>query len=360
MSELTNRYKLSLYKTLTVLNNNCKSVVELVQDIRDEKIYIKKTLTNYNLEVYKQLEKLSEEKSINIPKIYELIEIEDNKLIVIEEFINGKTLEEISRKQTLNEETVIRYVIKLCIILEKLHGLENPIIHRDIKPSNIIIDNNNILKLIDFDVSRVYKENENRDTRILGTEGYAAPEQFGFQQTDKRSDIYSIGVLLNVLTVGEFPRDNKSNGKLGIIIEKCTRISPDERYNSVTELKEELLKCINNESFKKKEHRKGILNNIPGFKERKIPFMILSGMWYSFLMIGFCMNLSSGDKDLILTDIIAVTSLLILTFLYGDFYNIQEYIPLLKSKNPLKRILGFILYTVIILYIVGVLTPKVS
>ncbi len=93
--------------------------------------------------------------------------------------INGKTLEEIQGEGVLSEDKVIEYSIKICEILEVLHNLNSPIIHRDIKPSNIIVDTNGIVKLIDFDVSRIHKSDENRDTQILGTEGYASQSNLG-------------------------------------------------------------------------------------------------------------------------------------------------------------------------------------
>ena len=221
-------YKLSLYKELTVINESDKRKIELVQNIVDNKIYVKKTLSNYKKGVFKELQKID---NIGIPKVYEVIE-DEMILYVIEEFINGKTLEEIQGEGVLSEDRVIEYGIKICEILDVLHNLSSPIIHRDIKPSNIIVDNNGIFKLIDFDVSRIHKSDENRDTQILGTEGYASPEQFGFNQTDSRSDIYSIGVLMNVLTTGKLPRDKKNDEKLAKVIEKCIKISPNERYKT--------------------------------------------------------------------------------------------------------------------------------
>ena len=199
MDSLIMEFKLSCYEELTKLNENKKSKIYLVRNKVDSKIYIKKVLTNYNLRIY---EVLKENNLNNIPKIYEIFQ-EDNTLIVIEEYINGNTLKEIlDREGIINEYKVIDYIITLCNTLDKLHNLNSKVIHRDIKPSNIIISNDNILKLIDFDVSREYKENKSEDTVIQGTEDYAPPEQFGFIQTDERSDIYSTGILINVLTTG--------------------------------------------------------------------------------------------------------------------------------------------------------------
>ena len=190
----------SKYSELTELNNSAKSNVYLVRSEVDGRIYIKKELKNYNIDVYKQIMNIE---NVYRARVYEVFKCEDS-LIVIEEFINGQTLQAILDNEGPLEETkAIKYMINLCSILDVLHNLNPAVIHRDIKPSNIIIDNNGILKLIDFDVSRVYKEERNMDTHILGTKGYAPPEQFGFEQTDCRSDIYSVGVMLNVLTTGK-------------------------------------------------------------------------------------------------------------------------------------------------------------
>ena len=227
----------SKYSELTELNNSAKSNVYLVQSVVDGRIYIKKELKNYNIDVYKQIMNIE---NFYMARVYEIFKCDDS-LIVIEEFINGQTLQAILDNEGPLEETkALKYMINLCSVLDVLHNLNPAVIHRDIKPSNIIIDNNGILKLIDFDVSRVYKEEKNRDTHILGTKGYASPEQFGFEQTDCRSDIYSVGVMLNVLTTGKHIKEELNKGKLKRIIEKCTNISPDNRYSSVKELKEAL------------------------------------------------------------------------------------------------------------------------
>lgn len=344
-----NSYKLSLYKDLTTIKESDKSEIKLVQNIVDNKIYIKKILSNYKIEVFKELQKVE---NIGIPKIYEIIEDED-RLYLIEEFINGKTLEEIQWEGVLLEDKVIEYIIKVCDILENLHNLNNSIVHRDIKPSNIIVDNNGIVKLIDFDVSRIHKDNENRDTQILGTEGYASPEQFGFDQTDCRSDIYSIGVLMNVLTTGKLPRDKKNEGKLSKIIEKCIRISPSERYKTCIELKEELELCSGKQIKYKKS--KIFIKNLPGFR-RKNPFYILvASLWYIFLVFGILMNIGKKSFFYIIGDISMGISLLGLTFLYGNYNNVQARLPLVRDNNKNMRIVGFTIYTFTIVIFAGMM-----
>ena len=94
--------------------------------------------------------------------------------------------------------------------------------------------------LIDFDASRIIKPEGTADTVVLGTTGYAAPEQFGLSQTDGRADIYSLGVLLNVMLTGQHPSRQLTAGHAGRVVQRCTMTSPEQRYHSVQELREAL------------------------------------------------------------------------------------------------------------------------
>ena len=108
-------------------------------------------------------------------------------------------------------------------------------VHRDIKPENIILRGSDAV-LIDFDASRLCKAENTTDTQIMGTTGYAAPEQYGFSQTDARADIYALGILLNEMLTKQHPSRQLAEGKFRPIIEKCTRINADQRYTTATEL----------------------------------------------------------------------------------------------------------------------------
>ena len=116
----------------------------------------------------------------------------------------------------------------------------NGFVHRDIKPENIMITNNGTVKLIDFNASRIYDKNKSSDTISLGTIGYASPEQLGINQSDARTDIYALGVLMNVMLTGKPPEIKLYNGKLKKVIVKCTQTIPDNRYKNVKELKRNL------------------------------------------------------------------------------------------------------------------------
>ncbi|MBQ3048940.1 MAG: protein kinase, partial [Oscillospiraceae bacterium] len=112
-------------------------------------------------------------------------------------------------------------------------------VHRDIKPENIIICGGNAV-LIDFDASRIFKEESETDTQILGTTGFAAPEQYGFSQSDPKADIYSLGILLNVMLTGKHPSKELAKGRMGRIVQRCTMTNPKKRFKSVLHLMEML------------------------------------------------------------------------------------------------------------------------
>ena len=112
-------------------------------------------------------------------------------------------------------------MLQLCEALEVLHGCNPSLIHRDIKPSNVLVNEEGILKIIDFDASRQYRKTKNTsDTRLLGTIEYAAPAQFGYAQTDFRSDIYSAGVVFSEIVIDEKSAFAKEWKRL---VDKCTR-----------------------------------------------------------------------------------------------------------------------------------------
>lgn len=130
--------------------------------------------------------------------------------------------------ELLEERDALRVLQELCLCLKPFH--KKNIIHRDIKPSNIMLTKDGVVKLIDFSIARTVKVEENTDTEFLGTKGYAPPEQYGFGQTDARSDIYSLGITLQRMLGKEY------KGYLLPILKRCTAIDPANRYTSVTEL----------------------------------------------------------------------------------------------------------------------------
>lgn len=172
-----------------------------------------------------------------IPEVYEAVS-HDKQWLVLEEWLEGITVAEIL-KQGLYKESGIRTVLSsLCSSLAALHSIR--VIHRDIKPENVMVTNEGNVKLIDFDAARIYKPDYTKDTVVLGTLGYAAPEQFGFRQSDQRTDIYALGVLMNVMLTGEHPSVKLYKGKLTKVIETCIQTNPEKRFQSVEELRQKI------------------------------------------------------------------------------------------------------------------------
>ncbi|MGL4453148.1 MAG: serine/threonine-protein kinase [Sarcina sp.] len=243
-------YELQLYSDIkTIIDNK----VYVVEHEVTKQFYIKKILSKDNLKVYS---KLKNKQCKNRAQVIEYFLVDEN-LIVIEELVNGRTIENILQIEDLDEDEIVRIIIGICNGLSDIHNMKEPIIHRDIKPSNIMINSEGVVKLIDFDAARVSNELNNRDTRLIGTTGYASPEQFGFAQTDTRSDIYSIGVLLNYMILKKLPFEELADGDIGEIIKRATQIDRAHRYQTVEELKTALSMINVDKVMKKDKFKKG-------------------------------------------------------------------------------------------------------
>ena len=224
------------YQTIVTIKESEKATVELAAVELFVGPVIVKRLKGGNPEIYRLLSALN---NPHIPQIY-AVEEQESELFVAEEYVDGESLSEHLQKNLLSDEQKLNYALQLCEAVGFLHAQNPSVIHRDIKPSNILITGKGELKLIDFDASRYYKEApSSSDTRLLGTVEYAPPEQFGYSQTDVRSDIYSMGVVFHEMRPTENKRLAEQWEK---IAEKCTSFDPKNRYQSVAELKRELEK----------------------------------------------------------------------------------------------------------------------
>lgn len=218
------------YSIITEIKKSDKSNVYLASVEGHEYPVIVKEIRHGNIQVFEALKEID---SDYLPRIYHVEEIEDG-LLVVEEYVDGELLADHLVLCKMTEEECLDIAEQVCDALEVLHSHEPILIHRDIKPSNLIVTPNGKVKLIDYDSSRLYKEESEGDTRLLGTEKYAPPEQYGFSQTDCRSDIYSLGVVFEKFT-DFFPHNKQKLWKQ--LVERCTLFSPDSRYQSVAEVK---------------------------------------------------------------------------------------------------------------------------
>ena len=157
--------------------------------------------------------------------------------LILEEYIQGDTLDFLHKDTLFTAKETREIVTQVCQALWVLHSLGA--IHRDVKPDNIILRGDKAV-LIDFDAARLYKPEEDTDTQILGTTGFAAPEQYGLSQTDQRTDIFAVGVLINVMLTGKHPSKKLAEGRMGRIVTRCTQVNPKKRYQSVLQLMEAL------------------------------------------------------------------------------------------------------------------------
>lgn len=245
------------YKILNKIGQGGMSVVYLAMNERANKPWAIKEIRKdgvSNYEVVKQnliaetdiLKRLNHP---NLPSIIDVIDCEDTFLIVMD-YIEGKPLSEaLKREGAQPQEKVIEWAKQICDVLGYLHSRKPPIIYRDMKPSNVMLRPDGNIMIIDFGTAREYKSASIADTTCLGTQGYAAPEQFGGHgQTDGRTDIYCLGATLYHLLTGHNPclppyemypirqwNPNLSSGLEEIII-KCTQKNPDDRYQSCAEL----------------------------------------------------------------------------------------------------------------------------
>ena len=220
------------YETVKTIKNSERGCVSLLQNKQNGTRFIFRHYQGSG-EVYRKLLSVS---CPNLPKIMEAAE-QNGMVAVLEEYIQGDSLAFLLAGACLTPAEARKITFQLCNALWVLHSLGA--VHRDIKPENVIVRGSEAI-LIDFDASRIFKSGTNQDTQILGTTGYAAPEQYGITQTDERADIYSLGVLLNIMLTGKHPSKELASGRLGRIVQKCTMVNPKKRYKSVLYLMEAL------------------------------------------------------------------------------------------------------------------------
>lgn len=346
MEQLKKECILSFYKELAPLDS--KGRIKLVINKQTNQLFVKKQLNIYNLEVFLLLK---EHPHKNIPKIKECFEFH-NSLIVIEEYISGSTLEAFLTKHSpISSDKIIFYMLQLCDTIAFLHSLPAPVIHRDLTPSNILISSDNQVKVIDFNIARHYQKDQSEDTDLLGTAGYAAPEQYGFAQSDIRTDIYALGIILNKMATGEFPNIKLAPSPFTSIVETCIAINADKRFASVEKLKETLLLVKINQpvSPPQKENPKihpficCLSFLFPGFRSKNHFKLIGTFLWYLFLIYYF---FSIKNALCIKEAVHYIKVLLLLWFLtifYGNINYFKKYLSILNHKKLSVKLLSSIL-----------------
>ena len=297
--DISHRLSISYYKVITPINESHK--VYLVRHQESGRFYVKKILDVYSADVYRDLQ---EHPIPGLPRIIDSCE-DNGSLIIIEEFISGLTLrdkidftstkpcdfETINICDVLTIEQIGHYMINLCEILERLHSHNPPLVHRDLKPSNIMITSCDNVVLLDFNAARFYTGIDGResDTKLLGTKGYAAPEQYGFGESSPQTDIFSVGKIIqecvNAFTSQNSDSENSSlkENVFSDVIQRCTQMDPSRRYPSARALKEALLNCLGKSS--RSDIQGPVINPYlpPGFRTLNPWKMIIASVVYIFI-----------------------------------------------------------------------------
>lgn len=375
--------RLSFYRELTVLDE--KKNIVLVQDIRNSELCVKKTLDIYSRDVYEQLASVRIE---GVPAVKECV-ADDGKLIVVEEYVQGRSLKQVLDEQgLLNEEQAYDIAVQLADILVRLHQLEPAIVHRDIKPSNIIIEKNGHVNLIDFNAARHVNADKNEDTRMLGTVYFAAPEQFGFGQSDERTDIYGLGATINYIMTGDKPGAGIAECIFSDILKKCLMVDAKDRYQSAEELRgvlDMLNYSIVQDNRKKAETAFGKDNTVsvvrtyrnirdiivkmyrkyqkrnydidtswrryllPGFRRLNVVYCLIALVWYA-VIVWMTITFEVTDSktgipvtggELTMYKIAVFVFLFGMTMWFGNYLNIRRKLPGMKKINVLSTILTF-------------------
>jgi serine/threonine protein kinase len=299
----------------------------LVKDSISQQIFLKKTLDIYSIPVFAYLK---EHPSLHIPRIESYWQ-DGPKLIVIEELISGSTLEYLLENDLLSEEEKIQIVRQICDGLSFLHQAEPKIIHRDLKASNIMITNDRIVKIIDYDAAKIYSPQEEKDTVLIGTEGNAAPEQYGFKPSDERTDIYALGILLKKM----FPQ----NEKMRKIAEKASSFSPEDRYQSAQEVSDAI-----------SAHRKKFK-----FSLGKLIAVLLGFSWLSYIT----QRCDFSSSKEIVNAVCETCMIFSCLDLLSHFTGLYDAWPLLHHRNYLVRCLGYALSMVTLLFLWAIISTTI-
>ena len=297
----------------------------------------------------------------NLMSVYS-VRIKDGVCVSLCEFINGVTLAFlVENNGTYRIQPAKNIICQICDGLTVLH--QHGMVHRDIKPENVMLNKSGRVKIIDFSISRLMKPEKRKDTNVLGTAGYASPEQFGFGQTNGRADIYACGVLLNYLLTGKLPIEELHQGVLRDIIEQCIEIDERKRFQTTNDFKMVLMG--------KKHNRRRPIQPPPGFRSKRVLPKILTTLFYVTWIImlfiyinGFSMLMSGTLKNAIqqivlCADLMLFGSLLPYLF-FGDAFRMSEKINPDNPQNGkfVLRVLGTL--SILISVILIIVTVYIS
>lgn len=289
------------YEILKEIGRGGMSIVYLAMDKRLNKQWAVKEIRkkgngkNDEIVVNSLLAEANLMKRLDHPSLPRIVDIIDNgiTIYIVMDYIEGESLDKILKEYGARpEDMVVGWAKQLCDALSYLHSQKPPIIYRDMKPANVMLKPEGNIKIIDFGIAREYKEQNLADTTVLGTKGYAPPEQYS-GQTDPRSDIFALGMTMHHLLTGVDPRNGEPyasvrqwNPELSegieIIIDRCVEPAAENRYQSCADLLYDLEHPeLITKGFKKKQKRK------------LISFIVAFGMSVLLAITGLTLNLTA-------------------------------------------------------------------
>lgn len=289
------------YEVLREIGRGGMSVVYLAMDTHLNKQWAVKEIRkkgsgkNDEIVVNSLLAEANMMKRLDHPSLPRIVDIIDNgvTIYVVMDYIEGESLDKILNEYgAQSEERVIGWAKQLCDALGYLHSQKPPIIYRDMKPANVMLKPEGNIKIIDFGIAREYKEQNLADTTVLGTKGYAPPEQYS-GQTDARSDIFALGMTMHHLLTGIDPRNGEPyapvrqwNPELSegieIIIDRCVEPAAENRYQSCSDLLYDL------------EHPELITRGFRKKQKRKLlSFIVSAGFCFFMAIAGVILNISA-------------------------------------------------------------------
>ena len=303
------------------------------------KVFIKKILSVYDLNIYYNL---YQNPVLGVPCIINYEET-DGYLTVIEEYVSGTGLNVLIDRKLLTCEMVQNIAEGLCMILKEMHSRIPAVIHRDIKPSNIIVDDAGAVSLIDFNAAKFYTGQKGRDTILIGTEGYAAPEQYGFGASDIRTDIYGFGMVLREMVQSLEETTMVWDG----IITRATAIDAKERYPDDDALMSDLIMA-------RHPMRKFLP---PGFRTGKPLKMAAAIAGYAAILFLTTVLKVEGESP-IRTGItrayvcLVALSIVLISF---NYLEVCRFMPLCASRKKYIRIIGTLLMNLFAVFVLSVL-----
>ena len=337
------------YDVLSPLRESFKGALFLARDKHTFDTVVLRVIYNAQAEHYRTLQNIQ---NPHLPRILEVMQ-DENDTLVAEEYIEGENLDGyVKRHGPLCVHDAVSVFTQLCDALDAIHS--QGIIHRDIKPSNILLSGGRAV-LIDFDASRQYRGGSGKDTVYMGTEGYAAPEQYGFAQTDCRSDIYSLGVVMRELC-GEDARK-----ALAPVIAWCTAFDPANRYAAAKQVSADLNRMFPEKSQAVQEAGFGLSanpsdvgSNTAGSFKSAVKVML-----YVFFAIETIAVMTRCPHevtvwDYILSKLVYLQIVIFPAAVIMGLLRMWTWLPLLNSKKTEIRILGVIVYCLLFFAVTSV------